>query len=96
MAVIRRRYSDRKADAKRHYLRVLGDDGDVELAKQNPPKGMKLENWHRAVDHFCTPEHKRKSALAKAARQKQTNTYRGGSSSLASHCYKKVYTHTYT
>ena len=96
VGALQKRYKDRKSEAKNYFLEKAGGYEDVEGAKQRPPEDMNPENWIRAVDHFCSPEHKQKSEINKVVRRQQTNTYRGGTSSFATHCYKKVYTHTYT
>ena len=72
---IQKRYRDRKALAKEYFLEQAGGYDDVEGAKQpHPPEDMNPDNWIRAIDHFCTPEHKRKSEINKAIRRQQTNT----------------------
>ena len=96
VGALQKRYKDRKSEAKKYFLEEAGGYDDVEGAKQRPPQDMKPENWIRAVDHFCSPEHMRRSQTNKAVRQQQTNTYRGGTSSFATHCYQKVYMYTQT
>lgn len=89
MGAIAKRYKDRKAQAKR-YFRSVGGYDDLERALARPPHDMKKQNWARAIEHFCSEEHRIKSATNSAVRKKQTNPYRGGTSSFATHCYNKV------
>ncbi|KAJ0792388.1 hypothetical protein HanOQP8_Chr01g0017501 [Helianthus annuus] len=50
---------------------------------------MTRENWHKAIRHFLTPEHIKRSLANAACRGKQRYANRGGSSSYASTSFKE-------
>ncbi|KAD4585650.1 hypothetical protein E3N88_23251 [Mikania micrantha] len=86
-AALLKRYRDRKAMAKQHFIKNGGYD-DEERVRANPPEGMYAENWKKAVDFFLSDTHKKRSSSNAEVRQKQLYTNRGGTSAYSSYCYK--------
>ncbi|KAD4180501.1 hypothetical protein E3N88_29092 [Mikania micrantha] len=84
---IMKRYRDRKARAKQHFLSV-GGEADLVRARANPPEDMPEQNWWRAIDYFTSDGHKSRSRVNTSVRQQQKYTNRGGTSSYSSFCYK--------
>ncbi|XP_042751660.1 uncharacterized protein LOC111909352 [Lactuca sativa] len=81
-------YRERKVDAK-EYFKMVGGYEDIPRALVNPPDGMLVDNWVKAIEYFQTDEHIIASKRNKKIREKQTNVNRGGSSLYRSTCYKK-------
>ena len=46
-------YRKRKADAKEYFMLVGGYE-DIPGALDNPPEGMDVDNWKKAVEYFQT------------------------------------------
>lgn len=85
---LQKRYSDRKGDAKRHFIEVGGYD-NIDRSRANPPEGMLNEFWQRTVTHFCSEEYKKLSARNKVARGKQKYANHGGTSSYSNTFFKE-------
>lgn len=86
---IGRRYSGRKANAKKHFIEHGGYE-NLERARANIPAGMDEARWLATIDHFCNEKYKKRSSSNKICRSKQTTKNRGGSASLSNACYKHV------
>ncbi|KAF4376596.1 hypothetical protein F8388_025467 [Cannabis sativa] len=83
------RYKDRKSRHKQHFKDVGGYD-DVEKAKKNPPEGLDAATWDKLISHFLDPKHIERSKKNAANRAKHLYPSLQGSSSYASHRYKRM------
>ncbi|XP_052626857.1 uncharacterized protein LOC111916108 [Lactuca sativa] len=76
-AALLKGYRERKADAKEYFMLVGGYE-DIPRAIANPPEGMEVDKWKKAVEYFQTNEHIIASEKNKKIREMQTNANRGG------------------
>ncbi|CAH1424024.1 unnamed protein product [Lactuca virosa] len=68
---------------------LVGGYEDIPRALANPPEGMEVDNWKKAVEYFQTDKHRIALDRNKKVREMQTNVNRGGSSSYNNTFYKK-------
>ncbi|KAL8209126.1 hypothetical protein R6Q57_008538 [Mikania cordata] len=81
------RYKDRKTKLKKHFDKEGGYDNTAR-AKQNPPKGMDLEEWVQIIDGlFTTSSYKNRSLKNTANRSKQLHGSYHGTQSNAQRRY---------
>jgi hypothetical protein len=81
-AALLKGYRERKADAKEYFMLVGGYE-DIPRAIANPPEGMEVDKWKKAVEYFQTNEHIIASEKNKKIREMQTNANRGGRARIA-------------
>ncbi|KAJ0514277.1 hypothetical protein HanHA300_Chr10g0367761 [Helianthus annuus] len=86
-AVLMKRYSDRKYDAKKLF-KSKGGYNDLESARAFHPKDMPYDNWLRTIEGFREAKYIKRSEANTLVREKQQFPYRGGTSSYGSTAYK--------
>ena len=67
-AALLKGYRERKADAKEYFMLVGGYD-DIPRALANPPEGMLVDNWAKAVEYFQMDKHRIASERNKKVRE---------------------------
>ncbi|KAM0051062.1 hypothetical protein Hdeb2414_s0007g00230991 [Helianthus debilis subsp. tardiflorus] len=88
-SVLMKRYSDRKHDAKKIFMREGGYD-NVERARAFHPDDMRYDNWLRTIEGFLDGEYIKRSGANKQVPGKQLFPFRGGTWSYGSTTYKNV------
>ncbi|KAJ0848509.1 hypothetical protein HanPSC8_Chr13g0558341 [Helianthus annuus] len=76
-AVLMKRYSDRKYDAKNLFKSKGGYD-DLESARAFHPRDMPYDNWLRTIEGFREEKYIKRSKANTLVREKQQFPYRGG------------------
>ncbi|KAF5820639.1 hypothetical protein HanXRQr2_Chr01g0004461 [Helianthus annuus] len=86
-AVLMKRYSDRKYEAKKLF-KSKGGYNDLESARAFHPPDMPYDNWLRTIEGFREEKYIKRSKANTLVREKQQFPYRGGTSSYGSTAYK--------
>ncbi|XP_035834254.1 uncharacterized protein LOC110882915 [Helianthus annuus] len=76
-AVLMKRYSDRKHDAKKLF-KSKGGYNDLESARAFHPPDMPYDNWLRTIEGFREEKYIKRSKANTLVREKQQFPYRGG------------------